>query len=132
MKKNGLNLYLLYHFKDSNDLSLELSESAYHVVILFSETGELGVNECKKVVPGLIDMKDLTFRTKDEVMNFAKSCLQELDYAKIYLLASSDFNIGIESCHDLSSFREIFDRYGHELVLDPSEAGSKSLFGKLF
>lgn len=132
MKKSSLNLYLLYHFKDSNDLTLELSESAYHVIILFSEVGELGVNECKEVIPGLIDMKDLTFKTKEEVISFAKGCLQELDCEKIYLLASNDFNIGIESCHDQSSFREIFDRYGHEIVLDPSEQNSKNIFGKLF
>jgi len=132
MKKRLESLYLLYQFRDSNDLSLNLDHSQYNVILLFTEVGEMDVSDCKKVIPGLIDMKDINFRTKEELVEFSKDCLRELDFPQIFLLASKDYNIGIESCHDLSVFREIFDRYGHKITLDPSEQNSKNIFGKLF
>jgi hypothetical protein len=132
MKRRKTDLYLLYQFKDSNSITFDLEASAYHVILLFSESGEVPLADYKKIAPDLLDLNQLNFRTKEELIDFAKSCLNHLDFDSVYLLASNDFNIGIESCHDLSSFREIFDRYGYHVTLKDMEPTSKNLFGKLF
>jgi len=132
MKRRKMNLYLLYHFKDSQNLSLTNEPCAYHIILLFSEVGDLSLADCKKVIPELLDVNDLNFRTKEELIEFSKNCISELDFQSVFLLASNDYNIGIESCHDLSSFREIFDRYGHHIGIEDTDQSSKNIFGKLF
>lgn len=132
MKKRKYNLYLLYQFKEPSGVNTDIMNNVYFTILLFSELGELGDSELKKVIPEYNSDEDLSFRTKSELVEFAQNCLANLDFHSVYLLASQDYNIGIESCHDLSSFREIFHRYGEHISHGEVESKEKNIFGKLF
>lgn len=132
MKKRKHNLYLLYQFKEPQGDSGQLMSTPYHIVLLFSEMGELEAAELKKVLPDQTDWDKLAFRTKQELLEFSKNCMNQLDFHSVYLLASQDYNIGIESCHDVSAFREIFHRYGEHIADEEKDSKEKNIFGKLF
>lgn len=129
--RNKDEVFLLFkfsHFGPNEELS---GSGKYQVIFFFDYNGEVDFKEVKKAnVSYEQDFENLEFITKDDLIEFGQNFISANNYQALYLLSASDYNIGIESCHDLHAFREIFKRYGNKLEAETSS--QKSIFGKLF
>jgi hypothetical protein len=133
MKKKSL--YLLYHFSEAPSQDSEFASARYRVVYLFNEQGLLKSEQFKKVCDEFgidKDKPNIDFPTKEELTNFAERLSEQQGSHSIFLLSVNDYNIGIESCHDILAFKEIFSRYGTELDNSSSDKTDRGLFSKFF
>ncbi len=129
--KNKDEVFLLFKFSQSGSNENEQGSGKYNVIFFFDYNGLIVFKEYKKANIALDqDYENLIFTTKEELTDFCENFIEANNYYSLYLLSSSDFNIGIESCHDLHAFREIFKRYGHRI--ENKSQPQKSIFGKLF
>ena len=72
------------------------------------------------------------FNSLDELGEFAIEVCVELAAPEIFILSAQDYNIGLDSCNDVRSFREIFRRYGTCITNPESGSKKKNLFNKFF
>lgn len=106
-------------------------QGRYQVIFFFDYNGEIDFTEFKKADISIgQNYENPVFKTKEDLTDFADKFINANSYQSLYLLSANDYNIGIESCHDLHAFREIFKRYGH--AIENKSQNSKSIFGKLF
>ena len=70
--------------------------------------------------------------------NVSKKCREWLsetysfDLPKVIFLSNVDYNIGLDTCNDARSFRELFRRYGN-VIENPDQSRKKSnIFNKFF
>jgi hypothetical protein len=124
-------LYLLYKFASGQEEKFGSLESSYKIIYLFNLNGFLEKSELARVKVDVSEEgSDLEFSSKEQLASFAESIMEENNYSTVYLLASSDYNIGIESCHDLPMLREIFSKYG--TAIESSRGPSGSILSKFF
>lgn len=116
------SLYILYRFTSAESLE---NKSTYDVVLMFSESGEIFSKDY-----GSLFAQDNKYSDKEELLEMSHQVLASKQFASVFLLSVNDFNVGIETCHDLSSFKEIFKRYGQ--LISESEDNEGNLFGKFF
>ena len=72
------------------------------------------------------------FKSLDELGEFAVETCVELAAPEIFILSAQDYNIGLDSCNDVRSFKEIFRRYGTCITNPESGSKKKNLFNKFF
>jgi hypothetical protein len=104
----------------------------YKSVIFFNSSGEVSDEEIRKFSPESLTDSGLVFDSKEEMSSFLENAMSSLRAPNIYLLSTNDYNIGIESCQDMSTFKDIFQRYGNEIVLDEDASESKNFLSKFF
>ena len=123
-------VFLLFRFMADEDGS---NSQTYQVVFFFDYNGLIDYSEYRSC-PFINDMSDptstLSFQTKEHLIEFSECFIQTNSYQQIYLLSANDFNIGIESCHELGAFREIFKKYGSRI--ENNSKPSRSIFGNIF
>lgn len=127
MMKNK-DAYLVFRF-ESDDL-LEIDTNCYSVVQFFTPDGTIGFPEIKKVKGDYNEDEPLTFKTKDQLTEFSYRFIEEHGHKSIFLLNAKDLNIGMESSHDTTSFRSIFEKFGLKIELQKEDG--KGILGKLF
>ena len=120
-------VYAIYRF-NNNDEFLS-TESRYHISYLFTPQGLISDDDIRKIRPEHSEESELTFHTKDELTEFCYRLIESLRISSVYLLNTTDFNIGIEGSNDLMSFRQIFHKYGLKIDLHKD---SKGVLGKFF
>ena len=125
--KGNEAVYVIYRF-NNNDEFLAM-EAHYCISYFFTSQGLVSDDEIKKIKPDYSEEGDLIFYTKDELTEFCYRFIESQNIASVYLLNTTDFNIGVEASNDLMSFRQIFSKYG--LKIDLHKEG-KSVFGKFF
>lgn len=124
-------LYLLYKFSAGPGSESASGNASYRVVYLFNLNGFVEPSELDKAGINIEDNNsELVFTSKDELAHFAKEFIEKNSYSLVYLLSANDFNIGIESCHDLPSLREVFRKYG--ICIENTKGTSGSILGKFF
>ncbi|MBD65644.1 MAG: hypothetical protein CME62_10590 [Halobacteriovoraceae bacterium] len=121
-KKN--TLYIIYNFKS---LDAKEARAAYNIILMYTEDGEVSA----KNYPDIFSEGVLSFSTKEELLAVGKKALGSKNFSHVYLLSTDDFNVGIETCHDLSAFKEIFKRYGQLVAGDPEDPDS-NIFSRFF
>jgi hypothetical protein len=129
------NIYILYRFSEEKSEGLDLSSSKYRVIFLFNDRGLIEKVNFKKICEEYsisIESNSIDFHTKEELLGFAHSLGVYMNSELALLLSVNDFNIGIESCHDLQAFKEIFNRYGTSLPCRDTQSSDKSIFSKFF
>lgn len=129
--KNKKEVFLLFNFSQEPGEDSDQPQGTYKVIYFFDQNGEVNYADFHKLSSSLNkDFDHLTFQTKEQLTEFSTQFIEANNYESISLLSANDFNIGIESCHDLSVFREIFKRYGFNI--ENKQDSSKSFFGKIF
>jgi hypothetical protein len=130
--RNKEEVFLLFRF--SHNPPGEQSEGhqgRYQIIFFFDYNGEINFNEIKNANSSFgHGYESPIFGTKEELTEFAQDFVEANSYRSLYLLSANDFNIGIELCHDLQAFRQIFKKYGHQL--ENKSDSPRSLFGRLF
>ncbi len=130
MKKNK-DVCLLFRFVQERSTEDQLEQGMYQILFFFDENGHIDFSEIRKALPeGINPTRNLEFKTKEVLLQFAQKFIEVCQYENIHLLSANDFNIGIESCHNIEAFRDIFKDYGNSLANQTKS--EKSLFSKLF
>lgn len=127
----GLNL--IYHFQSSYNEDGLFNPASYRLVYFFSDEGffeDKFLKELSKTVPEA-DHELLTFLNLDDLKTFALRVCQEVKGDYVRLVSVQDYNIGLDGAKDLSSLREVFAKYGEEVVNEEAPR-KKSIFAKLF
>ncbi len=109
-----------------------IGEDYYEVVFFFSSEGEITSKEINKRTDlSLSEGETLRFKHKEELVQLGQEFLSLSPQKILYLLSTSDFNIGLESCKNIESFKGIFEAFGTKV--DSSEAKSKkSILKRIF
>ncbi len=128
--KNRDEIYVLYRFTGSQSENQSHIESKYRLILVFNINGLLTSSELKKANEDYHGQV-LEFTTKELMTQFLIKLIDENNYSRAYLLANNDFNIAIESAHNLSKLKELFYEYGFMIEADKSKS-TKSFFGKIF
>ena len=129
--RNKDEVFLLFKFSHNPPGEEPEGQGRYQVIFFFDYNGEVDFKDFKRGNSSFEhDYENPVFGTKEELTEFAQSFVEANNYRSLFLLSANDYNIGIESCHDLQAFREIFKRYGHQI--ENKAQNQKSLFGKLF
>jgi hypothetical protein len=133
--RNNLHLNILYKFVDTQD-SNGNNVSYYEILNFFSEVGVVTTATLKKVYDnyrpsGPVD-KDCLFSSLDQMGHFAIDICKEVSAPEVFLLSVQDYNIGLDSCNDIRSFKEIFRRYGTSIENPEGGHKKKNIFGKFF
>ncbi|MFT6631333.1 MAG: hypothetical protein ACJAS4_001282 [Bacteriovoracaceae bacterium] len=129
--RNKEEVFLLFRFSHNPPGENDESHGRYQIIFFFDYNGEIDFKEFKAENSSFGQGHEgAIFGTKEELTEFAQDFVVSNSYKSLYLLSANDFNIGIESCHDLQAFREIFKRYGHQIE-NKSET-TRSLFGRIF
>tara|TARA_Y100000780_G_scaffold232595_1_gene268699 strand:+ start:3969 stop:4292 length:324 start_codon:yes stop_codon:yes gene_type:complete len=104
------------------------------VINFFSEEGPIN----SKLINNLYqpfrfhNESKLLFKTLEELGQFALEVCQETSSAEVFILSNVDYNIGLDTCNDARSFRELFRRYGN-VIENPDQSRKKSnIFNKFF
>lgn len=118
-------IYILYQFSPS---SLDELNSEYKTILVFDDYGQLSEEKYKEFKTE----KNDRFETIEDLKEYFSELLKRSDYSAALLLSTNDYNIGIESCHDLGAFREIFKRYGTEVEKLDDDSQGKGIFGRFF
>ena len=120
-------VFIVYNFTENEGES----NSHYQILYFFDSHGEVTLDSQQKLnEAGAQIKKTIEFQTKENFIEFVQDFIDTHDYQTGHTLSADDFNIGIESCHNLFTFREIFKRYGTQI--HRSEDAKKSLLGKFF
>ena len=104
----------------------------YHVVRMYSDYGDLDNKEVRKLTQYTEHADHFAFDTKEALTDFTQKLANETGCMGVHLLAVNDFNIGMESCHNISDFKEIFIKYGTLIESDSSFKKSKGILGRFF
>lgn len=134
MMRNNLHLNLLYNFIEKKDQNGEVV-SFYRILHLFSEVGPVSastLNALYERYPQEDYFDGFCFKSLDELGSFAVEVCIDLSAPEIFILSAQDYNIGLDSCNDIRSFREIFRRYGTSIANPESGQKKKNIFGKIF
>lgn len=132
--RNNLHLNLLYNFVEKKETHAN-SVSFYKILHFFSEVGPISERTLDKVYenyPTENEFDGISFRSLDELGQFAVDVCIELSAPEIFILSVQDYNIGLDSCNDIRSFKEIFRRYGSCIANPHSSLKKKNLFSKIF
>lgn len=132
--RNNLHLNLLYNFVESKDANGN-TVSYYKVLYLFSDIGPVAENTLKSIY-NHFEHRDyfdgFSFNSLDDLGSFAVEVCKDLSAPEIFILSAQDYNIGLDSCNDVRSFREVFRRYGTVIENPEGSRRPKNIFGKLF
>lgn len=123
--------YFLYRMLKETIDGIE-QNPVFKTVIFFNSSGEVSFDELRKIGPEFVTEKGLVFKAKEEMMTFLEATMAEFHAPNLFILSANDYNIGIESCQDLSTFKELFQRYGNEIVSEEEVSGSKKFLSKFF
>ena len=128
--KNRDEIYVLYRFTGTQGDNHSQIESKYRLILVFNINGLISSSELKKANEDHHGQM-LEFSTKEQMTQFLIRLIEENNYSRAYLLANNDFNIAIESAHNLLKLKELFYDYGFLIEADKSK-NTKSFFGKIF
>jgi hypothetical protein len=122
-------LYILF---SKSSIEGESLSKKYRPLNIFSSTRKISFDEIDKMGITSDELDSSYFANKEELYEFSRGLLQNYTQAEIaFLLSTNDFNIGIESCQDTLTFRNIFAKFGEQVVLSEDQK-QKSLFNKFF
>lgn len=132
--RNNLHLNLLYRFVEERNDNGEHT-TYYKILQFFSEIGMVSSTVLNKIyldedVDGIEG--ELVFKTLDQLGHFSIKVCKELAAPEVFLLSVQDYNIGLDSCSDVRSFKEIFRRYGTSIDNPEGSHRKKNIFGKIF
>lgn len=122
----GNYINLVFKFSQSTD------SSAYSIVRQYSDYGDLDQEQVRILTNYTEFESKFEFDTKESLTAFAQTLVNESGCEGVYLLAVNDFNIGMESIHNLLEFKSIFSSYGTLIEPESSFKKSKSLLGRFF
>jgi predicted amidohydrolase len=125
--RNNLNLNCLYKVIDRED-------AQYEILMFFSDAGTIHENTLSNVYQSYRFHNDdkLIFKNHDDLGQFALDVCKEVAAPEVFILSTQDYNIGLDTCADIRSFREIFRRYGN-IIENPDQNKKKNnIFNKLF
>lgn len=127
-----MSLQLIYHFRSSEKDDTSFIQASYGVVFCFDKDGLVDMNllrELSKTVPDA-DHYNLKFLNLDDLKSFAMRVSEELSSNDVRLLSVQDYNIGLDGAKDLSSYRDIFQKYGE--VVESENSKKKGFLKKFF
>lgn len=129
MSKHKTNLSILYrHINDD----IERQMSYYRIVTFFSDSGKIDDEEIREIRGDSAGEEPLFFETKNELLEFAYNSLIHFRVDRLFILAITDYNTGIDSTQDASGLKDIFQRFGTEIKLDEEDSSGKGFLGKFF
>ncbi len=122
------DINVLYQFTDSPE------GSNYKVLQLFSDEGPLPEKLINSVLRSFDEKTggDIQFTSIEQLGRFCIELLKESSGAEAFLLSVQDYNIGLESCNNTESFKELFRRYGTSIQNPDSNIKKNSLLSKIF
>lgn len=132
--RNNLHLNLLYNFVEKKD-SYGNTVSFYKILNLFSDVGPVTQSTQDLIYRNFQHenyFDGLCFKSLDELGGFAVQICTELSAPEIFILSAQDYNIGLDSCSDVRSFKEIFRRYGTSVENPEGGQRKKNIFDKFF
>lgn len=115
--------------------SFDEKKSSYKVLQLFTKEGNVSSNLIEKIYNNFRSEEstnELLFSSLEELGRFSIEILEASSEALVYLLSTSDYNIGLDSCNTTSEFRDIFKKFGTS-IYNPDLNGKKtSILSKIF
>lgn len=135
MKKEGHALKLIY--KQSGLIDPEATEltGRYEVLYFFGEGGPISLETMNEVAQEIFQRPatpPVTFKSLDELKDFALAVCQKLHGPEVFVLSVQDYNIGVEAARDVKAFRELFRRYGSSIHNPEIINKGPGLIGRLF
>ena len=126
-------LTLIYHFQSSQNQDEEFKPASYKMVYFFNDEGFVDNKILLELLKAFPDSnyQDRTFLNLDDLKAFAHRVAEELEAPQVRLISVQDYNIGIDGAKDLTSYRELFNKYG-EALINEQASKKKGLFGKFF
>ena len=127
--RNNLELNLLYRIINEGE-----QESLIEVLNFFSEAGPISPKTLEDNYQKyrFHEGRALLFNTLEELGQFALEVCQETASPEVFILSNVDYNIGLDTCNNVRSFRELFRRYGN-VIENPDQGRKKSnIFNKFF
>jgi len=128
-----MKLNLIYHFQSSQSLDDFFRPARYKVLYCFTDERLLDYNYLKELAKSIpdADFNDLSFLSLDELKEFSKRVMQELELSFGVLLSAQDYNVAIDAISKKSQFLDLFDSYGEKIKLE-LHLPKKKLLGKIF
>lgn len=118
--------YLVYNFTAEHGGE----ESFYKILTFYDSHGIISEHDFSNNLLGGKSIPEITFSTKEDLAKFCEEFLNSHKYDGLYLISASDFNIGMESGHNLETFLEIFPKYG--AFVESRSSGTSSFLSKIF
>jgi len=132
--RDSLNLNLLYQFIDHTD-DEGSTNSYYRIIRFFSEAGEVSEKALDKAYENFKfsnNTIDFVFKNLEDLGQYAVDICKATSTPEVFILSVQDYNIGLDSCNDSRTFKDIFRRYGTALE-NPDKLYKKNhLFKNLF
>lgn len=135
MTKENSAIKLIY--KQSGVIDPEATEltGRYEVLYFFGEGGPISLETMNEVCQELFQRKatpPVTFKSLDELKDFALAVCQKLQAPEVFVLSVQDYNIGVEAARDVRAFRELFRRYGSAIHNPEIINKGPGIIGRLF
>lgn len=115
MMKEGHALKLIYKMTSGTDPESTELTARYEVLYFFGEGGPMSLelmDEVSRTVFQRPATLPVTFKSLDELKEFALGVCQKVHGPEVFVLSVQDYNIGVEAARDVRAFRELFRRYG--------------------
>lgn len=127
--RNNLELNLLYRIINEGE-----QDSLIEVLNFFSEAGPISSKTLEESYQKyrFHEGNALLFNTLEQLGQFALEVCQETASPEVFILSNVDYNIGLDTCNNVRSFRELFRRYGN-VIENPDQGRKKTnIFNKFF
>lgn len=129
-------LKLIFKMVEGTDPDSTELTGRYEVLYFFGEGGPISLEMMDEVSRALFQRPvtpPVTFKSLDELKEFALATCQRVRGAEVFVLSIHDYNIGVEAARDVRAFRELFRRYGINMPNpDVINKASKGLMGRFF
>ncbi len=135
MIKEGHALKLIYKLTGGTDPESTELTSRYEVLYFFGEGGPIALDLMNEISQQLFQRPaspPVSFKSLDELKDFALAICQRLQGPEVFVLSVQDYNIGVEAAKDVRAFRELFRRYGINISNPEVIHKAPGLIGRLF
>jgi hypothetical protein len=128
---NSSDLRLIYRIFKQEQEDEKLARQ-YHVCRVYSDTEFASEEILQEIKHSLLQEERSYFRTMEELQQFALLVVQKFRASQIILLSVEDYNLAVESVHDLVEYRELFKQHGEVVKSGETLHRPRLLLHKLF
>ena len=111
--RNNLHLNLVYNYVPA--ITDQGQANFYRVLNFFSEIGNVSETTVGEIYGHFDNCGPddwICFEDLDDLGKFALNVCIELNSPEVFIISAADYNLGLETCSDVRSYKEVFRRYG--------------------
>lgn len=128
-------IFIIFEHDQNMSADDAIAESGkYKIIHSFSWSGVVSASLLSSAYQQAMPDNDGSFEMNsfEELKNVGLSLIQELKAPEAFLISVQDYNIGIESTHELRNYRDMFRRYGHVVSNPDILKQTGGLLGRFF